>query len=53
MDTLLFPSDPVRDAPRIIGDFKKVFPNQSGHHIFGPAIRISYMAQNIINGILR
>jgi hypothetical protein len=52
MDTILFPSDPVHNAPRIIGDFKKVFPSQPGHHLVGPAIQITYLSKNIIIGDL-
>ena len=52
LDSIMFPDNPVTNAMRIIGDFNRVFPVQSGHHVIGPAIRIAYGLDNLIKGDL-
>ncbi|MET0625968.1 MAG: DUF6603 domain-containing protein, partial [Pyrinomonadaceae bacterium] len=40
LDSLLFPKDPVRNAPQIISNINRVFPVAKGHHLFGPVVQI-------------
>ena len=42
LDAILFPDDPMRDAPRIISDLRRVFPPTQGRHIFGPMALIGW-----------
>jgi hypothetical protein len=42
LDSLLFPSDPVANAPQIISDLETVFPSQPDHFVFGPMARIGW-----------
>ena len=52
LDSIMFPDNPVANAIRIIGDFNRVFPGQSGHHVIGPAVRIAYGMDNLIRADL-
>jgi hypothetical protein len=42
LDSLMFPKDPVRNAPQIISNISKVFPPAKGHHLFGPMVQIAW-----------
>jgi hypothetical protein len=42
LDSLLFPDDPVSDAPRILTTLGTVFPLRKGGAVFGPMIRIGW-----------
>jgi hypothetical protein len=42
LSSLLFPVDPVANAPRIISDLAQVFPVAEGRFVFGPAARIGW-----------
>jgi hypothetical protein len=42
LDSILFPDDPVRNAPKIINDLRAVFPPTSGRHVFGGLLFISW-----------
>jgi hypothetical protein len=41
-DEVLFPKDPVKNAPRIISDLQRFFPPLKSHYIFGPAALIGW-----------
>jgi hypothetical protein len=36
VDHILFPEDPVRDAPQILADLQTIFPPAPGRYVFGP-----------------
>ena len=42
LSSILFPVDPIANAPRIISDLAQVFPVAEGRFVFGPAARIGW-----------
>lgn len=48
LDSLLFPKDPIRNAPQIISNLNRVFPVARGHHLFGPVVQIAWGAPPLI-----
>lgn len=42
LDTILFPDDPVRDAPRLISSLRSVFPPTPDRHVFGFLLSLSW-----------
>ena len=42
LDSVLFPPDPLRNAPQILSTLNKVFPMAPGHHLFGPVARLTW-----------
>ena len=42
LDSVMFPRDPIRNAPQIISNLNRVFPPAAGHHLFGPMVQISW-----------
>ncbi len=52
LDTVLFPSNPVSNAPRIISDMRKVFPPKSDQHVFGPVAMIGWGTPTVITAEL-
>ena len=42
LDSLLFPDDPVDDAPRILNDLGAVFPPAPGQFVFGPIAKLGW-----------
>jgi hypothetical protein len=42
LDSLLFPADPVREAPNIVRNLGTIFPTATGRHVFGPMARIGW-----------
>ena len=46
----MFPDNVIENAPRIVSDFKKVYPANPGEHLIGPAIRIAYGTPILITG---
>ncbi len=42
LDNLIFPSDPIENAARILEDMANVMPPQSGQHIIGPVVKIGW-----------
>ena len=39
---ILFPQDPIRNAPQILGTLNNAFPPQSGSYLFGPVVQICW-----------
>lgn len=48
LDTLIFPTDPIQNAPAILENMATVMPPEKGTHFFGPAARISWSKPEII-----
>jgi hypothetical protein len=42
LDRLMFPEDPIRNAPRIASDLRTFFPPAEGRHLFGPMFRLTW-----------
>ena len=42
LDSVMFPQDPIRNAPQIISNLNKVFPPAAGHYLFGPMVQIAW-----------
>jgi len=42
LGSILFPSDPIRNAPQIISDLRAVFPPVRDRHLFGPMAVIGW-----------
>lgn len=40
LNKLMFPEDPIKNAPVIISMIDNVFPPESGYHVFGPFVKI-------------
>jgi hypothetical protein len=42
LDSVMFPEDPVRNAPQILGNISRLFPPAGGHYLFGPMVQIAW-----------
>lgn len=52
VDHILFPENPVRDAPQIISDLSAIFPPAEGHYVFGPMVKLGYGTPTLIEAEL-
>jgi len=52
LDSILFPQDPVRNAPQILSNLNKVFPLANDHHLFGPIAQIAWGTPALITADL-
>jgi hypothetical protein len=42
LDSILFPKNPIANAPKIISDLQAIFPPAEGHFVFGPMAKIAW-----------
>jgi hypothetical protein len=42
LGSLLFPDDPIRNAPQIISDLRAVFPPVKHRYVFGPMLKLAW-----------
>jgi hypothetical protein len=49
LDSILFPPDPVRDAPQIISDIRTIFPPARGRYVFGPMLEVGWGTPTLIS----
>jgi Family of unknown function (DUF6603) len=49
-DDILFPADPVKDAPRILGRLRTVFPVEPNGLVVGPTVEINWGTPAIVKG---
>ena len=49
LDSVLFPADPVGNAPRIISDIESYFPVAPGRYVFGPMFQASWGTPSLIS----
>ncbi len=42
LDHILFPKDPIANAPSIISDLSTIFPPAGGRYVFGPMVEIGW-----------
>jgi hypothetical protein len=47
VDHILFPEDPVRDAPQLISDLRAIFPPAKDRYVFGPMVALGWGASII------
>jgi hypothetical protein len=52
LDSILFPQDPIRNAPQILSNLNKVFPPSNGHHLFGPMAQLAWGTPTLITADL-
>jgi hypothetical protein len=48
LESVLFPKDPVRNAPAVIAALDRVFPIRRGSHLFGLIVRLQWGVPTII-----
>jgi hypothetical protein len=48
LDSIMFPEDPVRNAPQIISDLRRVFPPVRKQYVFGPMAIIGWGTPSIL-----
>ncbi|SNU01898.1 hypothetical protein SAMN06298212_11937 [Ruaniaceae bacterium KH17] len=41
---VLFTSDPTRNAPKLLGDMRELFPDEKGVHVFGPTLQLNWLS---------
>ena len=41
---VLFTDDPTKNAPRILGELRTLFPDEPGVHVFGPTIQLNWLS---------
>jgi hypothetical protein len=52
LDRVLFPEDPVAEAPRILDALAGLFAPHEGRHVFGPVARIVFGRPTLVEGRL-
>lgn len=52
LDDILFPPNPIQDAPFIIEQFDPIFPSAAGRHTFGPVVRIGWGTPTLVEAVL-
>ncbi len=48
LDSVLFPPDPLRNAPQIFSDLRRVFPPTAGRHVFGPMVQLRWGSPTLL-----
>ncbi len=48
IDSVMFPSDPIKNADRIIGDLRAIFPAKRKHYVLAPFLRIAWGGKSLI-----
>ncbi len=52
LDSILFPSNPIADAPRILSDLRSIFPPAEGRFVFGPVAKLGWGNPTLITAEL-
>lgn len=52
MNSIMFPRDPIRNAPQIIADLRAFFPPAQNRFLFGPFIKLGWGTPSLITGAL-
>jgi hypothetical protein len=42
LDSVMFPHDPIRNAPQILSNLSRLFPSAPGRHLFGPMVQLAW-----------
>src|SRR5205823_6610126 len=48
LSKLLFPTDPIADAPQLLTELGTVFPPANGRFIFGPLVKIGWGTPTVL-----
>jgi hypothetical protein len=48
LDAILFPANPVADAPQIINTLRTIFPTRRGGFIIGPMVEVGWGTPNLV-----
>jgi hypothetical protein len=49
LDSVLFPRDIVKNAPRIVNDLRRLFPPVEGHFLVGPMLKVGWGTPTILS----
>lgn len=52
LDNILFPPDPIANAPVVIAQLDAVFPSAAGRYTFGPIVRIGWGTPTLVEATL-
>ena len=52
LDSLLFPTDPLAEATRILADIEAYFPSQQGQYAFGAMVKIGWGTPSLVTAEL-
>ncbi|WP_254764256.1 DUF6603 domain-containing protein [Natrinema marinum] len=52
LDSVLFPTNPVANAQRIISDLRSIFPPTAGKHVFGPMAKLGWGTPTLVSADL-
>lgn len=52
LNSILFPQDPIHNAPQIISDLKAIFPPAAGRYVFGPMLELGWGTPALIKAEL-
>jgi hypothetical protein len=52
LESVMFPKDPIRNAPQIISNINRIFPPSRGSHLFGPMLQIVWGTPPLITANL-
>ena len=48
LNSILFPVDPLRNAPQIFSDLRRVFPPTAGRHVVGPMVQLRWGSPTLL-----
>ncbi len=48
LDSIMFPRDPVRNAPQLISDLSRIFPPAEGQFVFGPMAKLGWGTPTLV-----
>jgi hypothetical protein len=49
LESILFPPDPIENAPKIISDLSTIFPPVEGRYAFGPQLKIGWGTPTLVS----
>jgi hypothetical protein len=49
LDLIMFPPDPIANAPQIISDIRNIFPPADGRYLFGPLLQFGWGTPTLIS----
>ncbi|WP_204039534.1 DUF6603 domain-containing protein, partial [Acrocarpospora phusangensis] len=52
LDAVLFPDDPIADAPYVIDQLRSIFPPADGQYVFGPVVRLGWGTPTLVEAQL-
>ncbi len=52
LNHIMFPRDPVRNAPQIIADLRSIFPPAQNRFVFGPFLKLGWGTPSLVTGNL-